>query len=255
MPALFDPIAGLGPVALAVMLAGLAAGALARGYAGFGFSALLVASWSLVGTPVRAVAVALVLEVTASVIQAVSVWRDISWRRVGLLIAGAAVGTPLGVHLLAVTDERTLRLVIAGFILVAATALLTGLKFRGRSTPPTVLAVGVASGACNGAVALGGLPVAIFLTAEGASPRSIRASVVAYFFLLDVVGLLFLTRAGLVQTQTFSLALLCLPVLVVGMWLGSRHFLGATPEGFRRITLGLLVALALIGIVRTLVLR
>ena len=84
-----------------VMLAGLALGALARGYSGFGFSAILVASWALVTDPARAVVVALCLEVTASVLQAASVWRDIPWKRVGLLMAGAILGTPLGVYFLA----------------------------------------------------------------------------------------------------------------------------------------------------------
>jgi uncharacterized protein len=249
---MLDPIAGLGQMPLAVMLAGLATGAVARGYSGFGFSALLVASWSLVGSPSRAVAVALVLEVTASVLQAASVWRDIPWRRVGLLLGGAVIGTPFGAHLLAVTSERALRLGVAGFILAAALALLVGLRLRARGTPPVVLAVGAASGLCNGAVAMGGLPVAVFLTAEGADPRAIRASVVAYFFLLDLAGLFFLAREGLVGRETVSLAALCLPVLAGGMWLGARHFLGTTPEGFRRVTLSLLVLLALAGIVRAL---
>jgi uncharacterized protein len=198
------------------------------------------------------VAVALVLESTASVLQAVSVWRDIPWRRVGLLIAGAIVGTPFGAHLLAVADERWLRLGIALFILAAATMLLAGLRLRVRGTPLAVMAVGVASGACNGAVAMGGLPVAVFLTAEGNEPRVIRALVIAYFFLLDLTGLLFLSREGLVGPGTLTLAAACLPVLVAGMWLGGRHFLGATADGFRRVTLGLLVLLALAGIARAL---
>ena len=46
--------------AMLVMLAGLALGALARGYSGFGFSAILVSSWALVTDPARAVVVALV---------------------------------------------------------------------------------------------------------------------------------------------------------------------------------------------------
>ena len=252
MPTLFDPIAGLGPLALAVMVCGLAVGALARGYSGFGFSALLVASWSLVGAPAQAVAVALVLELTASVLQAASVWRDVPWRRVGLLIAGAVVGTPLGVHLLAVTSERALRVGIALFILASALVLLAGLRLRARGTRTTVMAVGLASGVCNGAVAMGGLPVAVFLTAEGADPRALRAAVVAYFFLLDLAGLFFLARAGLVREGTLSLAVLALPVLVGGMWLGGRHFLGATPDGFRRVTLVLLVVLATAGLARAL---
>ncbi len=247
---MLDSIAALGFGALAVMLAGLAMASFARGYSGFGFSALLVASWSLVGSPARAVAVALVLEVTASVLQAAAVWPDIPWRRVGLLMAGAVLGTPLGTHLLAVTDERTLRFGIAVFILLAAGALLAGLRLMRRGPRPLVLAVGVASGACNGAVAMGGLPVAVFLTAEDANPRVLRASVVAYIFLLDLTGLFFLSREGLVGRDTLSVAVFCLPVLAAGMWLGGRHFLGATPHGFRRVTLVLLMLLALLGIAR-----
>lgn len=235
-----------------VMAAGLAMGALARGYSGFGFSAVLVASWSLAGPPARAVAVALMLEVTASVVQAASVWRDIPWRRVGLLMLGALLGTPLGAHVLAVAGELPLRLGIAGFVLAAAVALLAGLRLPARGTPAVVVAVGAASGVCNGAVAMGGLPVAVFLTAEGNSPQSIRASVIAYFFLLDVAGLLALGREGLIQPETPALAVLCLPVLLVGMWLGARRFLGASAEGFRRVTLALLIALALLGFVRAL---
>ena len=250
MHQLLAPVFDLSPATLTVMLVGLAVASVARGYAGFGFSALLVTSWSLVGSPARAVAVALALEVTASVLQAVSVWRDVPWRRGGWLMAGAAFGTPLGTYLLAVTDERTLRLGIAGLVLLAAAALLAGLRLRTRGSPPVVVAVGVASGTCNGAVAMGGLPVAVFLTAEGGSPRVLRASVIAYFFLLDVTGLFFLSREGLVGPEVLSLAAVSLPILALGMWLGGRHLLGATPDGFRRITLALLVLLALLVIIR-----
>lgn len=247
---LLAPLDGLSPAAIAIMLAGLVLASLARGYSGFGFSALLVASWSLVTNPAKAVALALIMEVTASVFQAFSVWKDIPWKRVGLLIAGAALGTPIGVHLLANTDERLLRMGLAGFIFLAAIALLSGWKLKRRANQLGTAGVGVASGVCNGAVAMGGLPVAIFLTADGDSPKAIRAAVVAYFFLLDIVGLIFLSREGLVDGQSFSLAILCLPVLLVGMWAGGRHFLGATPEGFRRVTLGLLLVLSLIGMAR-----
>ena len=85
------------PVALAVMFIGLFIASLARGYSGFGFSAVLVSSWSLVGVPARAIGVALLLEVIASCVQAFSVWRDIPWRRVVFLLMGAAIGTGPGV--------------------------------------------------------------------------------------------------------------------------------------------------------------
>ena len=61
---LINPFAGLSPLALGVMALGLFFAALARGYSGFGFSAVLVSSWSLVTDPARAIAVALMLEVS-----------------------------------------------------------------------------------------------------------------------------------------------------------------------------------------------
>ena len=224
--------------------------ALARGYSGFGFSALLVASWSLVTDPARAVALALVMEVVASVIQAAGVWRQIPWRRVGALMGGAALGTPAGVWLLAQTSPERMKLGVALFILCAAIALLAGFRLQRRAGDYGTAGVGVISGVANGAVAMGGLPVALFLTADGDSPARIRAALVAYFFLLDSLALAFLLQAGLAGRDTVTDALLGLPLLVIGLWFGTRRFLGATPESFRRTTLWLLIGLALLGLGR-----
>jgi uncharacterized membrane protein YfcA len=240
----------LSGLAIAVMAFGLVLGAVARGYSGFGFSALLVSSWSLVTDPARAVVVALILEVTASILQAVSVWRDVAWKRVGLLMAGALIGTPFGVYLLAHAPREPLKLGIAVFVLIATLLLLGEWKLKVRVGATGTGLVGVASGVANGSVAMGGLPVALLLTASGDTPASIRATVVAYFFLLDLVGLFFLARQGVVTGPDVSLAVLSLPVLAAGIWVGSRRFLGATAESFRRTTLVLLLVIAGIGIVR-----
>lgn len=241
---------GFTPVALAVMVAGLLLASLARGYSGFGFSALLVSSWSLVTEPARAVALALVMEVLASVLQAFAVWREIPWQRVAWLMSGAAIGTPAGVWLLVAVPPQAMRLGIALFVLGAAIALLAGFRLERRASGGRVVALGVASGVANGAVAMGGLPVALFFTADGDNPMRLRATLIAYFFLLDLVGLAFLAREGLVGRETVAHAVVALPVLVCGIWLGTRHFLGATAASFRRTTLWILIGLALIGIAR-----
>jgi hypothetical protein len=233
------------------MAAGLFAASMARGYSGFGFSALLVASWSLVTGPARAVTLALVMEVIASLLQAFSVWKEIPWKRVGLLVAGAAFGTPAGVWLLAHVPEAQMRLAIALFVLIAAIALLAGLQLKKKAGSAGTAAVGVASGVANGAVAMGGVPVVLFLAADGDSPARIRAATIAYFFLLDLMGLAFLSGQGLLGPGTLIDAAAALPILVVGLWLGTRHFLGATAESFRRITLWMLFGLALAGIARS----
>lgn len=238
--------------ALVVMLAGLALGALARGYSGFGFSAILVSSWALVTDPARAVVVALCLEVLASLMQAVSVWKEVPWKRVGLLMAGAVIGTPIGVYFLAHIPRELMKVFIALFVLISAALLFKGFRLKSKANSASTVAVGVASGVANGAVAMGGLPVALFLTASDDTPRRFRASVIAYFFLLDIAGLIFLARQRLISADTIWLVVIALPILALGVWLGGRHFLDTTPEAFRWTTLVLLMVIASLGIVRAL---
>lgn len=236
--------------ALTLMLVGLILASLARGFSGFGFSAILVTSWSIVTEPARAIALALVLEVTASIFQAFSVWNDIPWRRVAFLLGGAAIGTPFGVALLAYVPLPTMRIAIALFVILATAALLQGWKLKKKANDAGAGGVGVLSGLANGSTGMGGLPVALFLTADGDNPARIRAAVVAYFFFLDIIGLYFLTRSGLADMDTVGLAVLSLPILLIGMVLGTRHFIAATPEQFRRVTLIMLASLAGIGLAR-----
>jgi len=234
------------------MLAGLILASLARGYSGFGFSAVLVSSWSLVTDPGKAIAVTVLLEIVASILQAFSVWKEIPWKRVLLMLAGASPGMVLGILVLQSVPIDLLKLGLAVFVLLAAILLFRGWKLKTRANDLGTFAVGIMSGIVNGAIGMGGLPVALFLTADGDSPAKIRASVTAYFFLLDMVGLILFSQAGIVSPDSFIAAAMCFPVLLIGMALGTRHFLGATPEGFRRITLFMLMGIALIGIARSL---
>ncbi|MBV8768681.1 MAG: sulfite exporter TauE/SafE family protein [Hyphomicrobiales bacterium] len=235
------------PPALAVMLAGLLIASFARGYSGFGFSAILVASWSLVAPPSLPVAVAVMLEVSASVLQAASVWRSVDWRRIGLLLAGAVVCSPLGVLVLTLAAPSTVRLLIAALVLLCSCALLAGFRLEKPVGTAGQIGVGGVSGFVNGATAMGGLPVALFLAASSIAPATMRASFIAYFFALDILAGTLLAREGILGEQALVVALSCLPILVIGLLLGGRHFLSASPEEFRRHTLWLLVLLALIG--------
>jgi len=234
----------LGPVGFALLAAGLFVASFARGYSGFGFSALLVASGSLVTAPVNVVPLAIVLEVTASVLQALSVWREVDWKRVGILCAGALIGNPIGVAALAYLSSNSLRVAIAAFIMSASIILLSGWHMKRRTGSLGTGLVGLVSGATNGATALGGLPVALFLTADRQTPAVIRANMIAFFFLTDFYAGVLFTHQGVLNLNTVHAAIWSLPFLVFGLILGGRRFIGTTPQAFRRFTLGLLLALA-----------
>ncbi len=242
----------VGPLAFwlaAIFLAGIV-----RGYSGFGFAALCVASLTLVLPPAQVVPPVMMLEVAASVGMLRQVWRDIDWRALAWLILGAIAGTPLGVLFLAEVPADAARIAISLLVLTVCGLLLLGYRFRSQPGSWGTLATGVVSGVVNGVGAVGGLPVVIFLLASAAGAHMTRALLVAYLLLTNVYAAGLTVSQGLLNWELLGRWTIALPALFLGIALGHRHFLKAPPDSFRRFILSLLITLALLGLLRTLVL-
>ena len=245
-------IAGLDGGGLAIGAAAFLLAGFARGYAGFGLSAIVVASLTLI-LPVSQVApIAILLEVTASIVQAPGVWKRIDWRTLALLLVGAAAGNPVGVAGLVWMSADTARIIVAFIVMVAAVLLLAGIKVRKASGVPGTIGTGFLSGVANGLSALGGLPIALLLVARADHPAVIRATMIGYFFLLDsYAGGLFLHQ-GLMTGLVVERYALGLPLALIGILAGGRAFSHGNPDNFRKVVLGLLIGLSAISLVRSL---
>jgi len=244
-------IAGLSPVMVAFSLVVVFPAAIVRGYSGFGFSALLVAGLSLFVAPAEVVPVALLLEIAASLHMLPKVWKDVDRRLVGWLFLGAATATPLGSHLLATLPASPMRITLYVVCLVAALAIRGGLRARNGHGVGPIVGAGLVGGAVNGATAMGGLMVVIFLLTGSMAAAAMRASLIAFFLVLDMYATALmgaeslLTGDVLLRTAIFTLPLLA------GNMLGHSTFVAMAPESFRRYTLTLLVILSGGGLLRT----
>ena len=98
---------------------------------------------------------------------------------------------------------------------------------------------------------MGGWPVAAFFAAQPTAAATFRATLVAYFPILDLYSAPLYWLHGMVGWDTLVASLMLLPLVLLGNWLGSRHFFGTDPQEFRRFAIGLLGALALIGLVKS----
>lgn len=237
----------LGPAALAWMAVAVFVAAFVRGYSGFGYSAMVIAAASLVTNPLQFVAVVVILETAMSVQAAKAAGPSVDWRRVRSLMAGAAVGLPLGLWILTGVSEDAARAMISAYVLVMCGVLLAGWRLRHEVRGAGNAVAGLISGLAN-APGMGGLPVAAFFAAQPMQANVFRATLIAYFPLLDLYSAPLYFWAGLVSQDTLWAALMALPVTFFGNWLGGRHFFGSNPQEFRRFAIVLLAGLATLGL-------
>ena len=98
---------------------------------------------------------------------------------------------------------------------------------------------------------MGGLPVVAFFAAQTMQANVFRATLVAYFPLLDIYSAPLYFWHGMVSWDTVWASLLALPMVFLGNWLGSRHFLHTDPQDFRKFAIGLLALLSTLGLLKS----
>jgi uncharacterized membrane protein YfcA len=242
----------LGPAALVWMAVATLIAGFVRGYSGFGYSALLIAASSLVTNPLNFVAVVVILETVMSLQAAKGAGPAVDWWRVGWLLGGAAIGLPLGLWILTGVSEDTARAVVSGYVLLMCAVLLAGWRLSREVAGPVNGVMGVVSGLAN-APGMGGLPIAAFFAAQPMQAAVFRATLIAYFPLLDLYSAPLYWYAGLVSWDTLWASLWLLPITLVSNWFGGRHFFGTDPQDFRRFAIVLLAGLAVLGLGKALI--
>lgn len=224
--------------------------AIVRGYSGFGFSLLAITSISLVLPPVQIVPSIFLMEVAASVHLLPQAWHDIHWRALLWLVLGCCVGTPVGVYALAHAPAAPMTLALAIFVLAAALLLAKGFQTQRVPGPVSTFATGAASGLFNGGFGMGGPPVVLFFFSSPTGAVAGRASLIAYFLITDMMGLAWQGWDGLLTVASAWHALLFLPPLIAGVWLGNRGFKQADPAAVRQWILRILMLLAVLAGIR-----
>jgi hypothetical protein len=242
----------LSPWAALWMALAILGAAYVRGYSGFGFAALIVAAAGLVTDPLHFVPVVILADIILTAQQARGIRAHVDWRRVGWLLTGCLGGVPLGVWAMAQVGADAARAAISVYVLAMCAVLLAGWHLRRPPGGAAHVATGVVSGLANGA-AVGGLPVAAFFAAQTIPAATFRATLIAYFTLLDLWTLPLMAWWGLITRDTLIATGLGLPLMMAGIWAGGQHFVKANPQGFRRFAIGLLAVLALLGLGRSLI--
>ncbi len=235
---------------MAVAAATTIAAGLARGFAGFGSGMLMAPIFAILFGPVDTVAMIAVLELFASVQLIPQVLKDTQWRFVASLSASAILCMPFGAYVLRSADPALLTRLMAAVVLIFVIILMAGWRYYGEKKLVLTLGVGAASGALMAATSLGNPPILLYLLAGQDPGKTIRANIIAYFALTQIVLLSVLGLMGLVALPAVVRAMLFTPGYLLATLVGSRLFRQSDEKRYRRTTIAFLLVIGIYGLLR-----
>ncbi|NQD58762.1 sulfite exporter TauE/SafE family protein, partial [Pseudomonas sp. CM25] len=104
--------------------------AIARGFSGFGFTLLAITSLSFVLPLSTVVPAMFVLEIAAGLKLIPSIWGQVHWGSIRVLVITSIITTPLGAYLLVKIPGEYVKVVLAVLIIACCLTLITGFKLQ-----------------------------------------------------------------------------------------------------------------------------
>jgi uncharacterized membrane protein YfcA len=228
----------------------VAAASFVHGLAGFGIGLVSLAFLPFVMSPVTAVVLMTIYTIVFSLGMLLPLRGAVQWRPLALLGAGTVVGTPLGVSLLAALPAAALTRMI-GLTLIVIVVLewlrIYPERLAGRGW---AVGAGIVAGVAGGAVGTPGPPVVLYTASQDWSPRAVKATLQAFFFVNQAVILLGYWWTGLLTPDVWRVATVFLVPAVLGLVAGIALFNRVDQLRFRRIVFAVLFVSGAVLLVR-----
>ncbi len=234
-----------GTAAAAALLAGFL-----RGFVGVGSGMLMAPVFAILFGPLQTVGMVIMLDALVTAQLLPSVYRLIEWRIVVPMAAAAALFMPVGTWLLMSIDTRVMARAIACIVLVFVLLLMSGWRYRGPKRLGITLGVGSISGILIAATSMGNPPVIVYFLSGPDTAAVNRANFTGYFAVTLATLLVMMAARGLIDGATALRTALLVSVFASAAWLGAKYFYKSTDRRYRQVALGLLLCVALYGILR-----
>lgn len=231
------------------LIAAFAAG-LVRGFTGFGLSAVMMAGVVSLIPPIQLIPVTYFLEAAASLFLVRKGVENADMKIVWGLAIFSFLGWPLGLYLTVSVEPGVSK--IAALLLILGLTLLQLLQvkaaFLGR--PSGVYASGFLAGIASGIASVGGMVIALFVLSRDAAPKEMRGSLIMYLFIGLFTSMIILLMYQVMSWLAFQRAIVFIPPMLLGLLFGAMLFRPSMVPFYKRLCLGLLIVLCLVGIVR-----
>lgn len=234
---------GLGWLVLASFMAGLV-----RGFAGFGSGLVLLPVTALFLPPVAAITVMTIPDFLGPVPLLRKAARDVHLPDLARLVGAMVVGLPIGMSILFVLDPAIFRYAVSVLAFVVLASMIGGLRFRGRLTPPLVLATGGIGGVLGGVAGLPGPPIILLYLASHLPAAVVRATTMLFLFIYDLVLLGLYALNGKLVVSAVLLGLLLAVPNILGNLAGAAIFRPGFERFYRWAAYGIIAVSAIVGL-------
>jgi len=209
-----------------------------KGFSGFGPALLIVPFFTLfAGAPIALTASAL-LDALAGLILLWGIRKKIDWKFTMPIIVAISVGSFVGARLIFVLPILLLKKLIGIFLSIFILYLIWNPDFRHPFSEkrlwPVTLLVSLVSGISGGLVGMSGPPLAAYLKFR--FPKDyFRAQLIVVFFFEKLIRLFVYHTYQLIPTQQWTKLIWFLPVLLLGLWVGTHYHARIGEKKFTRI--------------------
>ncbi|MHA1154284.1 MAG: sulfite exporter TauE/SafE family protein [Alphaproteobacteria bacterium] len=230
----------------------IGAGALVAGFvsglAGFGTGLVALGFWLHAVEPLLAAPLVVICSVVGQLQATATLRRGIQLARLWPFLAGGLLGVPLGVAVLGAVgssaEVASFRAGVGVFLIVYAGVMLAlrtlpVIAWGGRAADS---AVGLLGGIMGGIAGLSGPLPTLWCGLRGWSKDAQRGVYQPYNLVVRGFALAVYAVQGVVTARVLELALICLPMTLIGVWLGLRSYGHLDDRQFRALVLWLLLA-------------
>ncbi|MBL1436380.1 MAG: sulfite exporter TauE/SafE family protein [Rhodobacteraceae bacterium] len=234
---------GLAWLALAVLVAGIV-----RGFSGFGSALVYLPIAGIFLPPTWVIATTMVFSIIGPLPLVPRAWAQAPMREVARLAIAGAVAVPLGVVLLIRLEPEAFRWLVSLVAVGTLGLLASGGRYRGEVSAIMGAGTGFLSGLMGGFIGLPGPPVILLYMSGQKAVAEIRAAILLFLFMIDVVVLATLLVRGLVTAEAAVIGLLLVPSYMLGGLIGQRLFNPARERLFRGVAYGIILLAAVAGL-------
>lgn len=207
-----------------------------RGISGFGSGLIAVPLLALLFPLTLVVPFMLLMDLTASAIMGRAARREVNWEELKPLLPGSVIGVVAGATLLLNLAKEPLLTTLGLFVL--AFAIRSILNLHGDKTISRIWALpaSLLGGTVSALFGTGGPPYVIYLT-HRIRDKSVFRATTSLLFLMEgsLRTVVFAVTGLLLQPDLLTSYLVGLPLMGLGIWLGSQVHVGISNEQMTRL--------------------